>query len=98
MLKKRRFLSFAFALVFLFIILFSSLFVVFESNHDCDGESCTICVFINECITNFSRFQSDFKVAVLLLAVALFTTFCIAEICSLILSNTPISLKDKISC
>jgi len=52
-LHGRQLLSAAGAAFLLATIAFSSLFVAFEADHDCDGADCPVCQEIQSCVSNF---------------------------------------------
>lgn len=83
---------------FILVILLSSCFMVFCSNHDCDGDGCFVCRFINECVACRFKFSA---------AVLFFFLFFAAASAAMIFQgssflsfsgNTPVSLCDKMSC
>ena len=50
--NKNRFFSWIVLLIFSFVILSSTLFIIVHTNHDCIGEECTICAELAECHKN----------------------------------------------
>ena len=49
MTKKQRAVMILVALMALFAVLYSSLYIAVEANHDCTGDGCQICIQINAC-------------------------------------------------
>lgn len=49
MTKKNRVLAVVLAAAFLFVMLSSVLFIALEADHDCIGESCSICCRLSAC-------------------------------------------------
>lgn len=49
MTKRNRIISIITALAVLFVIMYSSLYIATEINHDCAGDNCSICCQINIC-------------------------------------------------
>ena len=45
-MKTRRAIVIVISLLFIFILLFSHLFILAEADHDCSGEDCPICQII----------------------------------------------------
>lgn len=43
-------------LALLVVVLFSALYIVSNSNHDCTGEHCPICACIHQCENNIRQF------------------------------------------
>ena len=48
--KNRRLMSGLCGVLILCSLLFSSLFVIVEADHDCGGESCPVCLQIQACL------------------------------------------------
>jgi len=51
----RRLLSGACAALLLISLVASSFFIAFESDHDCDGDDCPICLQLNACLDNLHQ-------------------------------------------
>lgn len=49
MTKKKRMLSLLAAVVALFVVLYSNIYIVVEADHECVGDNCPICCQINAC-------------------------------------------------
>lgn len=64
--KNRRTLAVIMSVLLIFFILFVSLFIVIESDHDCTGEHCPICEYLHvfSRILNISDVLLLFKAAV----------------------------------
>jgi len=51
--RTRRVLAAAGAALLLFLQAFSSAFLALESDHDCVGDGCPVCVQLQQCVANF---------------------------------------------
>lgn len=49
MTKKKRLIATLLTVMVIFVVLFSSLFIVENANHDCIGDDCPICYEISVC-------------------------------------------------
>lgn len=95
--RKQRVIALVFALLFGVIILGSSLFVALESDHDCIGEGCEICLAVEQCekvLTAASLAVGAFFAAVIVPALA--AAAVIAADKSSHKAATPVSLKVKL--
>lgn len=68
MTKKKRLIATLLTVMVIFVVLFSSLFIVENANHDCIGDDCSICYVISVC-------KNVLKTIGLALAVAILTAF-----------------------
>ena len=98
MIKFRRSLIAVAAFLFVCIIVISSVYVICQSEHDCCGEECSVCVFIHECITIFTRFSAPLLFAVLFVLCLYVTFLNQIQSISLIIYSNPVSFRDKILC
>ena len=53
--KTRRILSAVAAALFLGFQVFSAAYIIHETDHDCCGEGCPICVQLEQCVSNFQQ-------------------------------------------
>jgi hypothetical protein len=85
------------AVMMLFVMLFSGIFVVSHTDHDCTGEDCPICACISQCenILNGSGDNPVFSSAGVLPAV-LVTASILISYC-VVISDTPISVKVRMN-
>ena len=96
MKSERRLLSCILILLVVFVLFTSFLFILHESNHDCEGESCPVCAMIAVCRNTLK----SFSVALILIATLL------SSLCSsrsdytdrpgLDHTDTPVSLKVRL--
>ena len=47
--NKKRFVLWIILIVFSFVILGSSSFIITHADHDCTGEECSVCIELSEC-------------------------------------------------
>ena len=60
------------AIAVYFMVFFSTLFVVGEMRHDCEGNHCPICAFLEVCQENLHRVNSALVILPLLVVAVLF--------------------------
>ena len=96
MKKKIRIIATLLTIIFFFVVLCSSLFVIHGADHVCIGKGCAIC----DCINLFEELQrtivlasGSFMFADFFLLLLLFYTSCWQKNES---QNTPIKLKVKL--
>lgn len=97
MIKNKKRLALIVAAVFCFAMLFSALFIIAESNHDCTGENCKICYQINVCEQTLKNLVS----VVLAIIISCLIKFLYAKLNGFILlrtySHSLVTLKVKLS-
>lgn len=98
MFRAKRFISVATLVAFVLVIAFSSFFVIFCSNHNCCGDGCFICRFINECVANHVKFSATFALLLTFAAASFLFFFFKNGSFSHFHARTPVSLCDKIIC
>ncbi len=74
MTKQKRIFAAVMAAAVCLVMLFSAMYIIVESDHDCVGESCHICLQISFC-TNALR-KLSFAVAAIAVAAALVFSIC----------------------
>lgn len=95
--KATRIAAGVMALALLLIVLFSSLYIVAEADHECSGEACHICACIRQCEGALRRIGSAVttqRTAVFLFAVSLFAAITVAAV---VWQKTPISAKVRLN-
>ncbi|MBR5974354.1 MAG: hypothetical protein IK020_04135 [Clostridiales bacterium] len=79
------------------IMLFSTIYIAVESNHECEGEECPICFIIEQCENTLQQFRTGmtFRMPVILAVVAAILTF----VCGIRVSakETPVSQKVRMN-
>ncbi|MCR5057449.1 MAG: hypothetical protein K6A81_02360 [Clostridiales bacterium] len=81
----------------LFTLLFSSVFIALESDHECDGHDCPICSILKQCeavIRVFKEGKTQHTAPVLPVLI-LFATMHLIP--ALITSETPVSRKVQLN-
>ncbi|MBO4927199.1 MAG: hypothetical protein J5379_02980 [Clostridiales bacterium] len=100
MKKRDQFLRIAAVLLcglLLFTLLFSTIFVSFEADHECEGEHCHICETIEKCEAFLHEMRNTVSYAI---AVAFGTAFvlALAGICAWVsVRPTPVSRKVQMN-
>lgn len=98
-MKLRKFLAKLFVVVSTFFVVLSPIVLVEEAGHNCDHEDCQICEVIRtaeENTKNVIKFSSGAAVS-LLIAVSFIFVACLLAISKESSSNTPVTLKTKLS-
>ncbi len=97
MKKRNRIIALLLAVIVLFIMAFSLAVVAAEADHECCGEDCPICELIAVCENNFRGMSLILVFVSLLVALALMRTFLRDTHAFLCQSQTPVSLKVKLT-
>ena len=98
-MKIRKFLAKLFVVAATFFVVLSPIVLVEEAGHHCDHEDCQICEVIRtaeENTKNTIKFSSGATVS-LLIAVSFIFVACLLAISRENSSNTPVTLKTKLS-
>ena len=97
MKKSYRALALVAAILLLFAMLFSELFIICESGHDCSGDECPICAEIAICETFLRQIVLSVVTIVMFGAVLHYYFRGISAIWNQAHISTPVSLKVKLS-
>ncbi len=84
-------------ILMLCVMVFSFMFIVSETDHDCTGEDCPVCALIQQCEQTVRSVGGDVSAAAVSL---LFSAFIVAAFlipCNTILYFTPVSLKIRLN-
>ena len=98
-MKLRKFLAKLFVVVSTFFVVLSPIVLVEEANHHCNHEDCQICEVIRVAEENTKhtiKFSAGAEVC-LLIAVSFAFVACLLAISKESSSNTPVTLKTKLS-
>ncbi|MCD7764406.1 MAG: hypothetical protein LUI14_14725 [Lachnospiraceae bacterium] len=95
--QKNRAAAFVIALVLLFVMCFSSFYVVKNANHHCFGEQCPICEQIAACENTLHGFSLAAAVIAAVLFVPALCTSAVKPLSVFSFSDTLVSLKVKLS-
>ena len=97
MKKKNRIIAILLAVMVLFVMLYSALFIVSHAEHDCVGENCPICYQISVCQNALKNLS--LAVSAVAFAAAFTYTLCrsISACAAVIPSYTLVSLKVKLT-
>ncbi len=81
-----------------FILVFSFLYIIKEANHDCTGDGCEICFFINQCENNIKvRSGGISKPCSIIHIILVISSFCFFLSETDILWNTLITQKVRLN-
>ena len=83
------------ASAFLLSVLFSSFYIFYETEHECSGEDCEICLCLQMAEQNFSHLESG-KAVSAVLAVFVLVYFCSVKLNPFFI-NTPVSKKIRLN-
>ena len=97
MKKKNRIIAILLAVMVLFVMLYSALFIVAHAEHDCVGENCPICYQISVCENTLKNLS--LAVCAVAFAAAFTYTLCrsISACADVTPSYTLVSLKVKLT-
>ena len=95
--KKKRIVAILLAVMVLFLMVYSALFIAAEADHDCAGENCPICYQINLC----QNIQKTLSLAVCAAVFAAVFTYTLCRSLSACADTVPrytlVSLKVKLT-
>jgi hypothetical protein len=95
--NKNRFLAAVMGLIFCFVILSSSCFIIAHADHDCSGEDCVVCMELSQCRNTISALGTDSPSQLIITAAAVSVPAVIAAAVRTVLGNTTlISLKVEL--
>ena len=97
MKRYKRTLAAALVIAVFCAVLFSSVFIVSRSGHDCHGHDCRICAFISVCRSTLDTLFSVLAVCVLSLAILCGCTFVFTQPRYRYSFHTLVNLKVKLS-
>ena len=97
MLKSRRLIALLTAAVFVAAFVFSALFIVAESNHECRGNDCQVCEHINSCIGFLDNFSPKPNSAAFSASLFFAVVLCIGYALHCEKNKTPVDMKVKLS-
>ena len=95
--KRNRVISWILIIMFSFVSLGSSCFIITHADHDCTGEDCSVCMELTECHKTLNTLGTAFMGSVHL-AVMMFVSFVIVRSLAKTRSDhtTLISLKVEL--
>ncbi len=96
-MKSRRILSLILAVLVLTILMFSSLYIALEADHECDGHDCPICLCIRQCEAVISMFSIGQVKAVRALLSVIFFIAVLHFTLSFCVKATPVSRKVRLN-
>ncbi|MGN0534364.1 MAG: hypothetical protein ACI4IK_08375 [Eubacterium sp.] len=97
MKKHKKLLCAAIALIMVFSVAFSVLFIAKEANHSCVARDCQICQQISACFNLLNNMSPDISSASALTAVSFAVLMIIGSVINTAVSNTLINQKVKLS-
>ena len=85
------------AAMILLVMLFSAIFIVTHTDHDCTGEDCPICACLQQC-ENILHGAGDGShlIASGIIPLVLITGFILVS-SSIVISDTPVSIKVRMN-
>ena len=82
--------------VLLSFLMLASVFIAHEANHDCCGEDCPICEFIQQC-ENVVRGESLVSSGLSVIIPFLFVIFSVCLVGDVFVKATPVSRKIRLN-
>ncbi len=96
-MKKTKRAAVILACVLFFAMLFSVLFIAHESQHDCSGNNCSVCMKIEACESALRNISGAVSAAAVLAAVSFVFVKAVLSVSAVCVQPTPVSLKVKLS-
>ena len=87
----------ALAVVLVLSLLCALFFVASEAYHECGGEDCPICVYLEECVNTIKGFCNSLPVLSAVLAAFTAAVLCSLEVSKGLVFSTPISIKVRMN-
>ncbi len=97
MTKNKRVPALLIAAAVCFVMLFSSVFIVVNTGHDCTGESCPICCQINLFENTLKTLSNTFPAIALALALTYSVLACLSVFTAARQTESLVTLKVKLS-
>ncbi len=96
-MKKAKRAAVATAIVLLFAMLFSVLFIVHETGHKCTGEDCHVCMKIDACENALKNITGAVAAAAALAVVCYVFVRSLLPVHNFCAASSPVTLKVKLS-
>ncbi len=97
MLKNKNLIAGVICAAFVFIFLFSVIFIAVEGDHDCTGEDCPICMEIQACIQTLQTLGTALSSFILLATVIYISVIRTANSYQRSALHTLVTLKVKLT-
>jgi len=95
-LKPNRSVAGILAIMMLSVLLFSSIYIAHEAEHDCSGDDCPICACIRQCENVLRGTGKTYAVSTSLLPLFIVFSAFVFTVCLLVL-DTPVSKKIRLN-
>ncbi|MBR2746103.1 MAG: hypothetical protein IKD99_05240 [Erysipelotrichaceae bacterium] len=95
--KSKRITTAVIALMMLFIMLFSVLFIAAEADHECTGDDCPICICIQQCKNTLHGFDSRISVRISFVTSCLFALFITVFFKTIYSHESPVFRKVRLN-
>ncbi len=92
-----RFTAWILAVLVVLLMLVSYSFIAKEANHDCTGEDCPVCAFIQQCESTMHRIGSGLIIPAVCLIPVILCFFSILTTVTVILQETPVLNKVRLN-
>ena len=96
MSKRTRLSAACGAVLLIFALIFSVLFVAVEANHDCSGEHCTICHQVQICQTLLEQLSTVRATLAGTTALCFFAVLLVLRTQMAIIASSPVLLRVKL--
>ncbi len=95
--KRKRIAAGVIGLILLVIVLFSAFYITAETGHDCIGEDCPVCSFIQQCESTLRGVGDGTAVQSAILIPFLFVLVIAAPAAAAVCPDTLISIKVRLN-
>lgn len=95
--KNKRITAGILLVMLLVLVLFSTFYISSESEHDCVGAKCHVCISIQQCENIMNQISNTMPVQIVVVAMLLL--LCVLEFYVIrdFIYNTPISRKERMN-
>lgn len=97
MTNRSRIAAAVLAAITVFVVIFSSVFLVEHADHDCTGEDCPICEQLYACAQNLKNLAAAAVTVMVMLAVRFALQAVMGQTKCAYIPRTPVNLKVKLS-
>lgn len=95
--RNGKIIAFVLLAAVLFVVSFSSFYVISQSNHTCQGESCSVCSVICQCEDTIKAFGNAVALAAVILSAVFSTLLVLLNSCLMPMADTLISYKVRLN-
>ena len=84
-------------LLMLFVMLFSNYYIAAETDHECEGEHCSVCECIKQCAAVRKQLSSCGLIVLAAVAAVIFVRVVLLSGREILCAATPVSMKIRLN-